>query len=195
MGHIEVIAGGMFSGKSEELIRRAKRAQYARQHILVFNHTSDTRYGSEKVISHDQTSLEAIFVSSVSEIEKTIIDVKNEEGILIEVVCIDEVQFFGSEVVSLCQSLADDGIRVIVAGLDQDFRGEVFEPMGELMAKAESVDKLNAICVCCGKPASRTQRLIDGKPAHYEDPILLVGASENYEARCRNCHQVERRSK
>jgi thymidine kinase len=184
-GGLEVVCGSMFSGKTEELIRRVKRAQIARKKVQIFKPSLDTRYGVEHVASHDGVRAQAIAVSSTAEIADLI-----EEDT--EVVAIDEVQFLDSSVVELCDTLAACGKRVIVAGLDQDFRGESFGAMPELMARAEHVDKLQAICVRCGAPASRTQRLIDGRPASYHDPIILVGATEAYEARCRACHEVPR---
>ena len=184
-GGIEVICGSMFSGKTEELIRRVKRAQIARKRVQVFKPALDTRYSAEHVASHDGVRAQAVAVATAAEIAD-LVDPPTE------VVAIDEVQFLDAAVVGLCDALAAGGKRVIVAGLDQDFRGESFGPMPELMARAENVDKLQAICVCCGGPASRTQRLINGEPASYHDPIILVGATEAYEARCRRCHQVPR---
>ncbi len=189
MGWIEVVTGSMFSGKSEELIRRMRRAKFANLEIIVFKHISDTRYDDTKVTSHSQVFIEAIPSSGVNEMRQII----NDRYKNVKVVGIDEVQFFGDEVVDFCEELADKGIRVVVAGLDQDFRGEPFKPMDRLMAKAEYVDKFNAICVCCGNPASRTQRLVNGEPAYEDDPIVLVGASESYEPRCRKCHCVKKR--
>lgn len=189
VGWIEVVTGSMFSGKSEELIRRMRRAKYANQNIVVFKHASDCRYDNTKVASHNKAFIEAIAVSTIDEMRKII--EKDDENI--EVIGIDEVQFFGEEVAQFCEELADSGRRVVVAGLDQDFKGEPFKPMDRLMAKAEYVDKFNAICVCCGNPASRTQRLVNGEPAYDDDPIVMVGASESYEARCRRCHIVRKR--
>lgn len=185
LGSIEVICGSMFSGKTEELIRRVKRAQIARKRVQVFKPAIDLRYSLEEVASHDGVRARAIPVSSAAEIA----DQLDPDA---QVIAIDEVQFFDDGIVALCERLAGDGKRVIVAGLDQDFRGEPFGPMPQLMAKAEAVDKLHAICVVCGATASRTQRLINGRPASYHDPVILVGASETYEARCRQCHQVPR---
>ena len=184
-GQIEVVCGSMFSGKTEELIRRVKRAQIARKRVQVFKPALDSRYSIEHVASHDGVRTQASPVSSAAEIAD-LVDPATE------VVAIDEVQFLDRAVVALCEALAASGKRVIVAGLDQDFRGESFGSMPELMARAEHVDKLQAICVLCGAPASRTQRLIDGRPASYHDPIILVGATEAYEARCRSCHEVPR---
>ena len=183
-GWIEVICGSMFSGKTEELLRRIRRSEIARKNILVFKPQIDHRYGREQVASHiGKARAEAIAVASSREI----LDLIQPDT---EVVAIDEVQFFDWTIADVCGALANAGLRVIAAGLDQDFRGEPFGPMPLLMALAEQVDKLQAICVVCGSPASRTQRLIDGRPARYDDPIILVGGSESYEARCRRCHQV-----
>ncbi|MGL4629274.1 thymidine kinase [Cetobacterium sp.] len=189
MGWIEVVTGSMFSGKSEELIRRMRRSKYANQKMVVFKHASDDRYDDTKVASHSQVFIEAVPASTVAEMRE-IIETQYKD---VRVVGIDEVQFFGEEVAEFCEELADSGKRVVVAGLDQDFRGEPFKPMDRLMAKAEYVDKFNAICACCGNPASRTQRLVNGEPAYEDDPIVLVGASESYEARCRRCHIVRKR--
>jgi thymidine kinase len=185
-GWIEIVCGSMFSGKTEELIRRVRRAKIARQQVQVFKPAIDTRYGMEKVTSHDGLDVEAVPVDTAQTILNLIEPATT-------VIAIDEVQFFGMDAVALCELLAGRGLRVIVAGLDMDFRGEPFGPMPLLMAKAEEVEKLRAICVVCGAPASRTQRLIDGKPASYHDPILLVGGSESYEARCSLHHDVPSR--
>ncbi|MDP3046834.1 MAG: thymidine kinase [Chloroflexota bacterium] len=187
-GTLEVICGSMFSGKSEELIRRVRRAEIARQKVQVFKPAIDNRYSDRSVASHSGVMRDAVPVSNVEQLAAAI---RPETT----VVAIDEVQFFDQSVADLCCRLADKGLRVIVAGLDQNFRGEPFEPMPRLMAEAEVVDKLQAICVVCGSPASRTQRLIDGHPACYDDPVILVGASEVYEARCRHCHKVLRARK
>lgn len=180
---LEVIVGSMFSGKSEELIRRVKRAAIARQKVLVFKPALDHRYGVEKVAAHNGLSVDCIPVENPVDILRLV----NGD---VDVVAIDEVQFFPTSVIGVCQQLVRDGKRVIAAGLDQDFRGEPFGPVPVLLALAEQVTKLNAICVVCGRPASRTQRLIDGQPAKYDDPIILIGATENYEARCNRCHEV-----
>jgi len=182
-GWVEVICGSMFSGKTEELIRRVKRAEIARQKVQVFKPAIDNRYHVDKVTSHSGAMLAAVVVDSAAEIAKRLAPDT-------AVVAIDEAQFFDVEIAPLCRRLADRGLRVIVAGLDMDFRGEPFGAMPLLMAQAEVVDKLQAICVRCGAPASRTQRLIDGRPASYNDPVIMVGAAEVYEARCRRCHEV-----
>jgi thymidine kinase len=184
-GWIEVVCGSMFSGKTEELIRRVRRAQIARQKVQVFKHSLDARYAQQEVASHNGMQLEAVPVEDASQL-RTLIEPDTT------VVAIDEAQFFDQDVVALCENLANDGMRVIVAGLDMDFRGEPFGGMPMLMAQAERVDKLQAICVVCGGPASRTQRLINGQPAAYDDPVILVGADEVYEARCRGCHRVRK---
>ncbi|MBT1279101.1 thymidine kinase [Thermoanaerobacter sp. AC272] len=184
-GFIEVIVGPMFSGKSEELIRRIKRAQIAKQKVQVFKPAIDNRYSIDKVVSHNGTNINAISVVKASEIIEHL-----EEDT--DVIAIDEIQFFDHLLVDVVREIADLGKRVICAGLDMDFRGEPFGPTPDVMAIAESVDKLTAICVKCGNPATRTQRLINGKPARYDDPIILVGAYETYEARCRKCHEVPR---
>jgi thymidine kinase len=175
----------MFSGKSEELIRRVKRAEIARQKVQVFKPVIDTRYGLGQVSSHSGARVNAVPALNAKEVEEQLDPEANIIGI-------DEVQFFDPAIVQTIEALAAQGRRVICAGLDMDFRGEPFGPMPELMARAEEVTKLSAICVECGAPATRTQRLINGKPAAYDDPIILVGASEAYEARCRACHCVPR---
>lgn len=182
-GSIEVITGSMFSGKTDELIRRLVRARIARQKVQVFKPAIDVRYAIEKVTSHGGANLDAIPVASAAEIlERLEADTT--------VVGIDEAQFFDEQIVSIAETLAERGLRVIIAGLDMDFRGEPFGPMPLLMAKAERVDKLQAICMVCGEPASRTQRLVNGQPARYDDPVVIVGAAELYEARCRLHHEV-----
>lgn len=184
-GWIELICGSMFSGKTEELIRRLKRAEIARLKVQVFKPALDARYRPDNLSSHSGSYYEATVVKDAGEIVELIDEDSN-------VVAIDEVQFFDWSVADLCETLANEGRRVILAGLDMDFRGEPFGPMPLLMAHAEAVDKLQAICMVCGAPASRTQRLIDGRPANYDDPIIMVGASEVYEARCRRHHEVPR---
>jgi thymidine kinase len=185
-GWIEVICGSMFSGKTEELIRRLRRAQIARQRIQVFKPAIDMRYAEKAIASHNGLQEQAIPVSG-SEALVAVIDHAAD------VIAIDEIQFFDEGILQVCNDLADQGKRVICAGLDMDFRGHPFGPIPHLLAIAERVDKLQAICVVCGKPASRTQRLIEGQPAFYNDPVVLVGASEVYEARCRKHHEVPRR--
>src|SRR5690242_7376916 len=186
-GWVEVISGVMFAGKSEELIRRVRRAIIARRRVEVFKSHLDARYtGLYSVSSHDGTELDASPVDSAAEIFRL---VRPES----QLVAIDEAQFLDADVVPVVTTLAQRGVRVILAGTDTDFRGEPFGAMGDLMAIAEVVDKLQAICVVCGDPACRNQRLINGKPARYESPTIMVGGRESYEARCRHCHDVPRR--
>lgn len=182
-GYIEVVIGPMYSGKSEELIRRLRRAKIAKQNVVVFKPQIENRYSKEDVVSHNGDSINAIPISNAREIYNHI-DNKTQ------VVGIDEVQFFDEEIVEIAMNLADKGIRVIAAGLDMDFKGEPFGPTPRLLAVAEFVDKIQAICSVCGQPANRSQRLINGEPARYDDPIIQVGAVESYEARCRKCHVV-----
>lgn len=185
-GWIEVIVGVMFAGKSEELIRRVRRAIIARKRVQVFKSHLDDRYGLYRVTTHDGLSVEAQPADSSAEIMR---EVRPET----EVVAIDEAQFLDAGVVEVCTALAGRGMRVIVAGTDTDFRGEPFGAMPQLLAVAEVIDKLHAICVRCGDPACRNQRLIDGHPARYDSPTIMVGGSESYEARCRHCHEVPHR--
>lgn len=182
-GSIEIICGSMFSGKTEEMIRRLRRARIAKQNVQVFKPTIDTRYSVEKVTSHAGIDFEAIPVKSSKDVRKLL---KPDTT----VVGIDEAQFFDDEIISLIDEMANSGLRVIVTGLDMDFRGEPFGCIPIIMSKAELVDKLHAICMICGGPATRTQRLVNGHPANYDDPIVIVGASELYEARCREHHKV-----
>ncbi len=184
-GSIEVICGSMFSGKTDELIRRLVRAKIARQKVQVFKPAIDVRFAQGKVTSHAGADFEAIAVKEPAEI----LDALDQDT---TVVGIDEAQFMTADVVRIVQALAERGVRVLVAGLDMDFRGEPFGPMPLLMSKAERVDKLHAICMVCGDEASRTQRLVNGKPARYDDPVVIVGAAEMYEARCRIHHEVPR---
>ena len=186
-GWIEVISGVMFSGKSEEMIRRVRRAIIARKRVQVFKSRLDERYsGIYTVSTHDGRTVEAIPADSSTQIAQQIDPLAN-------VIAIDEAQFLDPGIIPLVTSLAGRGRRVIIAGTDTDFRGEPFGPMPQLMAVAEVVDKLHAICVLCGGPASRNQRLIGGKPAPYDSPTIMVGSVESYEARCRMCFSVPRR--
>lgn len=182
-GRVEVICGSMFSGKTEELIRRVRRAVIAKQKVQVFKPDVDVRYAIQRVTSHNGQVFEAVPVPNAHAIAEQLAPDTT-------VVAIDEAQFFDAALDQVTDQLARKGIRVIIAGLDMDFRGEPFGPMPMLMARAEQVSKLQAICVECGGPASRTQRIINGKPAAYDDPVIMVGADEAYEARCRGCHIV-----
>ncbi len=183
-GWIELVCGSMFSGKTEELLRRIRRAEIARRNVQIFKPRIDSRYGASRVASHNGVAREdVVVIEKASEILKL---VRPETSVL----AVDEVQFFDWQIADVSDELADRGLRVIAAGLDQDFRGEPFGPMPLMMAIAEHVTKLHAICISCGGSASRTQRLIDDRPARYDDSIILVGGSESYEARCRQCHEV-----
>ncbi|NEZ47415.1 thymidine kinase [Clostridium niameyense] len=182
-GWIEVIAGPMYSGKTEELIRRLRRAKLAKQNIQVFKPEIDNRYSKDDIVSHIGDTMEAIPVKSSEDILKLLLEDT-------DVVAIDEAQFFDEKLVHIVNGIANNNKRVICAGLDMDFKGEPFGCMPKLMAIAEFVDKIQAICMVCNNPATRTQRLIDGNPARYSDPVVLIGAKESYEARCRKCHCV-----
>jgi thymidine kinase len=188
-GWVEVISGVMFSGKSEELLRRVRRATLARKSVQVFKSHLDERYGGLAFVStHDGGRIQSEPVSSSTEVAERI----REDT---EVVAIDEVQFLDHGIVAVANELADRGVRVIAAGTDMDFRGEPFGPIGAMLAIAEKIDKLSAICVRCGQLATRNQRLIDGRPAPAEGPTIQVGGLESYEARCRGCHEVPRRDR
>jgi thymidine kinase len=176
LGWIEVICGSMFSGKSEELIRRLRRAQIARQRVQIFKATLDNRYAEDHIVSHSEMKIKSQLVTHAREI------IDSLDG-RTQVVGIDEGQFFDLELVNVCNKLADSGKRVIVAGLDQDFRGRPFDPIPQLLAVAEYITKTLAICVRCGAPANRTQRLVENPDR------LLVGATDAYEARCRLCFE------
>jgi thymidine kinase len=182
-GWLEVICGPMFAGKSEELIRRIKRLEYAKKKTLVFKPAIDNRYSETEVVSHSNLKTKSIAITEA----KDILDYIDSTTFA---VAVDEVQFLDKELLVIAQKLALKGIRVILAGLDTDFRGEPFPMTGALMTLAEDVTKLTAICVVCGAPATKTQRMINGQPARYSDPIIKVGAAEAYEPRCRHCHQV-----
>lgn len=181
VGWIEVITGPMFAGKSEELIRRINRLKYAKKKFLVFKPQIDNRYSDNDIVSHQKRSQKSINVSKGTDILRYITPD-------LDCVCIDEVQFFDDSIVDVIDVLANRGIRVICAGLDQDFRGQPFGSMGTILCKAESITKLTAICPVCGAEATMTQRLINGEPANESDPTILVGAKESYEPRCRKCH-------
>ncbi len=182
-GGIEVITGPMFAGKTEELLRRVRRHQFAKKNIVVFKPALDDRYALNEVVSHDKSRTKSVNIVAPSEIF-------NHIAPDTDIVAIDEIQFLTEDVLDVVEFMVERGILVIVSGLDTDFRGEPFTFMPKLLAKAESVLKLSAVCVKCGAPATKTQRIVDGKPAKYHDPIVLIGASESYEARCRFCHKV-----
>lgn len=182
-GSLTAITGSMFSGKTEELIRLVRRALYARRNIQVFKHVLDNRSDLTEIRTHNGVLHQAIAVSSSAELLERV-------GPGTDLVAVEEAQFFDDGIVDACRDLADGGREVIVAGLDMDFRGRPFGPMPALLAEADEVVKLRAICARCGRDASRSQRLIDGEPAPASAPTILVGAQESYEARCRHCHEV-----
>ncbi len=184
LGQITVVCGSMFAGKSEELIRLARRALYAKKKVQVFKPVIDSRYHETMVVTHMGVTHEAAPVRSVAEMRGKI-DPDTQ------VICVEEAQFFDDSLADLCVELADKGKHVVCAGLDQDFRRKPFGPMPLLLTIADEVIKLRAICAVCGNLASHTYRMIDGKPAHIDDPIVLVGATESYEARCRNCYRIQ----
>lgn len=187
-GRIEVITGPMYAGKTEELLRRVRRGEYAEENILVFKPAIDDRYAEGEVVSHNKSHTRSINISRAEQILQYVQDDT-------DIVAIDEVQFLDDQTPDICEALADRGIRVIVSGLDRNFRGEPFSFMPILLALAEQVDKLTAVCVKCHAPATRTQRLVNGHPASFNDPIIMIGATESYEARCRHCHQVPHKPK
>ena len=182
-GWLEVISGCMFAGKTEELIRRINVLSFAKKKIIVFKPKIDDRYSTTEIVSHAGMHVPCVVVENAMDI----LEYVSED---VDVVAVDEVQFFDKAIVDVCEFLADHGLRVMVAGLDKDFRGEPFGVMPELLTRAEFVTKLEAVCAKCGSPATRTQRIVDGVPASYNDPIVLVGAKESYEPRCRHCHEV-----
>ncbi len=187
-GWIEVICGPMFAGKSEELIRRVKRMEYAHQKFICFKPKIDNRYSENEIVSHSMRKTKSINISKTEDIKQYLKDD-------IKIIVIDEVQFLDDEIVPFCIDLADKGYRVVVAGLDMDFRGIPFKNMALLLAASEYITKLSAICVKCGSPATRTQRIVNNIPADYDDPIIIVGASQTYEPRCRHCHEVPHKLK
>ena len=187
-GVLEVICGSMYSGKTEELMRRIRRALIAGQKVQVFKSHRDIRYSDDEIQSHTGLTIKAIRVpsSSSTELQRMIDDAA-------DVIAIDEIQFFDEDVVSVCENLAIAGKRVIVAGLTLDFRGEPFRgPMLALLAKADKLDKLTAICVVCGEAATHTQRLVNERPAKWDEPIIVIGGPDIYRAVCRQCHQIEK---
>lgn len=175
-GWIEVICGCMFSGKTEELIRRLKRAEIAKMNVKIFKPRIDVRYSINEIVSHSEKSMPSELVDNTKEI---LLKAKDAQ-----VVGIDEAQFFDTDLVDVCEKLADEGKRVIVAGLDQDYKGVPFEPIPQLLGIAEYITKTLAICVECGNPANRTQRKV------VSSERVLVGAADSYEARCRKCHYI-----
>lgn len=183
-GWIEVISGCMFAGKTEELIRRIKVLQFAKKNILVIKPSIDDRYSDDEIASHSGYRVKSINVNNALEILDYV-------QIDTEVVAIDEAQFFPPDLIDVVEALADSGRRVMIAGLDRNFRGEPFGIMPTLFSRAEFVSKLSAVCVKCGAPATRTQRLVNNQPASYNDPLVLIGGQDSYEPRCRHCHEVK----
>lgn len=192
-GRIEIITGCMFSGKTQELIHRSKRAEISGKTVVAFKPKIDDRYNKQKISSHNGFTVEAKIIDNEKEIKEQIVsylELQREENSSVDVVLIDEVNLFESEIVSIVNLLANKDFRVILSGLDQTFQGEPFNPVPDLLAVADHIEKRKAVCECCGNPATRTQRLIDGEPAKYDDPIVEVGGSEKYQPRCRQCHEV-----
>ncbi len=187
-GQLTIVCGSMYAGKSEELIRLARRSLYAKKRVQVFKPSIDDRYHQTMVVSHMGVQHEAETAKNTAELRDKLM--KDTQVLLIE-----EIQFFDAKIVDFCVETADRGVDVICAGLDQDFRRQPFGPMPNLLAAADQVIKLRAICMKCGAPASHTYRMVDGKPAHWDDPIVLIGATESYEARCRNCFEIRKGKK
>jgi thymidine kinase len=187
-GKVTVICGSMFAGKSEELIRLVRRALYAKRKIQVFKHALDERYERTMLATHMGVTHEAVPVKDTKEL---VVSVNKNT----DLIAVEEAQFFDKGLADACVAWADEGRDVICAGLDQDFLLEPFGPMPKLLAVADEVVKLRAICVICGNPASHTQRIVDGRPAAWDDPLILIGATETYEARCRNCYKIRRAPK
>lgn len=190
-GKLEVVCGSMFSGKTEELMMRLRRAEYAKKNVVTIKHAIDNRKSFSCIVSHNGVHREAHPIGSCEDGLEALSKLVREE---VDVVGIDEIQFFPVETIEIIQEMVDNGKRVIVAGLDLDFRGEPFGIVPTLMALADEVSKLRAICVVCGNDSNFTQRLINGNPAKPEDPTILVGGEECYEARCRQCYRFEKRS-
>ncbi len=190
-GRLEVVCGSMFSGKTEELMRRLRRAEYAKQRVLTIKHHIDMRYNKAPtcIVSHEGKERFAFIINDTTSGIDKILELATHNT---DIVGIDEIHFFGPHMVRVVEQLIDQGKRVIVAGLDLDFRGEPFGILPHLLAIADEVTKLKAICVCCGDEAHHTQRLVNGQPASYNDPIVLVGASDFYEARCRQCFKIRK---
>ena len=191
-GYLEVVTGSMFSGKTEELMRRLKRAELAKKRVLTIKHQIDNRKNYScigSISSHDGRERVAFPINSENESIDKIIELSRKK---VDVIGIDEIQFFPRRIIDIVLTLMDDGKRIVVSGLDLDFRGEPFTLMPTLLCLADEVLKLKAICVKCGNDAHYTQRLINGKPARYDDPVILVGAQDFYEARCRDCFVIEK---
>lgn len=193
-GRIEIVTGCMFSGKTQEIIHRSQRAEISGKNVIGFKPEIDDRYNKDKISSHTGVKIDAITVNSEDNIEDQItgyISQYEKENSGVDVVLIDEVNLFEDDIINAINNLAKDSYRVILSGLDQNFRGEPFDPVPDLMAIADHIEKRKAVCEECGEPATKTQKLIDGKPASYNDPTIDVGGEEKYEPRCRECHTVE----
>jgi len=188
-GRLEVVCGSMFSGKTEEMIRRLRRAEYAKKKVLTIKHKIDNRKSYSCIVSHDGETREAYPITSCEEGLDALLNLADPS---VDVIGIDEIQFFPEGTIAIIEQFIDMGKRVIVAGLDTDFRGEPFGIVPYLMAIADSVTKLHAICVVCGGEANHTQRLVNGEPADYNERTILVGGEECYEARCRRCYRIEK---
>jgi thymidine kinase len=184
-GKLEVICGPMFSGKSEELMRRLRRAKIAQQNVIVFKPSLDNRYSIEKIVSHAGSSFEAHSIEN----PEMLLDYINQESAY--VIGLDEVQFFSASILTIICKLINNGHRIICAGLDLDFRGVPFGTIPTLLAIADTITKLSSICTPCGNDAHFSQRLINGSPAKFNDPIIMVGAQEAYQARCRACFSID----
>ncbi len=190
-GSLEIICGSMFSGKTEELMRRLKRAEYAKQNVLTLKHHIDNRLSYTCIVTHNGQKREALPLGGTAARISKILEIAQDD---VDVVGIDELHFFPQNILEVIANLIDMGKRVIATGLDLSFRGEPFPQVATALALADYVTKLKAICVLCGKEAYHTQRLIKGIPANYNDPLILVGASDCYEARCRNCFVIKKDS-
>lgn len=194
-GRIEIVTGCMFSGKTQELIHRSQRAEISGENVLGFKPEIDDRYNKDKISSHTGVKIDAVTINSKDNVRQQIMDYiskyenQNED---IDVIMIDEVNLFDNEIIKTVDELAKNSYRLILSGLDQNFRGEPFDPVPDIMAIADHIEKRKAVCEECGEPATKTQKLINGKPASYDDPTIDVGGDEKYQPRCRECHYVDK---
>lgn len=194
-GRIEIVTGCMFSGKTQELIHRSQRAEISGKNVLGFKPEIDDRYNKDKISSHTGVKIDAVTINSEDDVCEQVMDFVSQyeqQNDNIDVIMIDEVNLFSDEIITAVDKLAKNSYRVILSGLDQNFRGEPFDPVPDLMAIADHIEKRKAVCEECGEPATKTQKLIDGKPASYDDPTIDVGGDEKYEPRCRDCHSVHK---
>ena len=187
-GFLEVITGPMFAGKTSELIKRIERQAYAKRKVALFKPSIDDRYSRSDVVAHNGLRYRAYVVPTSENGVRSIVELTKKEGF--EVIGVDEVQFFPESIVGALNELANDGVYVIASGLNLDFKAEPFPVMRELLVRADNIVYLTAVCTVCGRPATRSQRLIDGKPAPRDSPVIMVGGKESYEARCRLHHYV-----